>query len=108
MIKQTKQMLGIFNVDGLHTVIECPGATTFYSDKIYTHVEADDIETLMKDKPKPTAEKMKECFHDRLDVDLKAMCTKIGIDTTNLDADFKEIEPQIDHIPLVPQPVWRP
>ena|SRR4030043_131929 len=85
MIKQTKQMLGIFNADGLHTVVECPGATTFYSDRIYTHVEADDIETLMKDKPKPTAEKMKDCFHDRSDADLKAMCAKLGINTTNLD-----------------------
>ena len=79
MIKQTKKMLGVFNSEGIHTVVECPGATTFYSDKIYTSVEADDIETLMVGKPKPTAEKMKELFHDRSDADLKVMCDKLGI-----------------------------
>jgi hypothetical protein len=84
MIKQTKNMLGIFNAEGLKTVIECKGATTFYSDKIYTSVEADDIETLMEGKPKPTLEKMKECFHDRSDTDLKELCTKIGV-TTDLE-----------------------
>jgi len=92
MIKQTKKMLGIFNDKGLHTVVKCPGATTFYSDKIYTHREADDVETLMKGKPTPTAKKMKQCFHSKSDSELKAMCTKIGIDTKNLDADFKPIE----------------
>jgi hypothetical protein len=87
MIKQTKSMLGIFNAKGLKTVVECPGATTFYSDKIYTHVEADDIETLLLDKPKPTLEKMKECFHDRSDTDLKAMCNSIGISIVDFDKE---------------------
>jgi hypothetical protein len=92
MIKQTKQMLGIFRDGELHTVVECPGATTYFSDQIYTSIEADDIETLMAGKPKPTAEKMKHIFHSKRDAELKDMCAKIGVETKNLDSDFNVIE----------------
>ena len=101
MIKQTKQMLGIFRDGELHTVVECPGATTYFSDQIYTSVEADDVETLMAGKPKPTAEKLRQCFHDRRDVELKAMCAKIGIETENLDSDFKVIPKDVEPLEIV-------
>ena len=65
MIKQTKAILGIFKDGKLHTVVETPGATTFYSPAVYTHVEADDIETLMEGKSMPTVDKLKQLFHEK-------------------------------------------
>ena len=76
-------MLGIFRNGELHTVVESPGATTFFSDKIYTSVEADTIEQLIIGKKKPSTLKLREVFGDRA----REMVKKLNIDVKKLDAE---------------------
>ncbi len=85
MITQTSLMLGIFRNNELFTVVESPGATTFYSGSIYTHVEADDIEVLMQGKVPLTAETLQSIFRARSIFELREMAIKLGIDPDELE-----------------------
>jgi len=52
---QAKALLGLFKADGtLHTVVDCPGAEVHYRDDLYTVVEADTLDDVLKDKPAPS------------------------------------------------------
>lgn len=76
-ITQTKDLLGVFRGDELHTFVDSPGATTFYDDQVYTVVEGNTVDDVVADKSMPSRDKLEQAMPSATKLELEAAETRL-------------------------------